>query len=161
MPPTNTGFLNTKRRVIYRSDANKYFVRTVTGTASYNPKAKFHKSPGGTERATKYVKNLVAIPSPIRPKFNRKERANVGGKRAPYAARKGGMRVLPVKRNPFLAQLFSPKPVRGRGRPKKVRSPKPGPVMRRFLATKARKAKKASKPKKMLYKVKLGGQYVV
>jgi hypothetical protein len=161
MSPTNTGFLNTKRRVIYRSDANKYFVRTVTGTASYNPKAKFHKSPGGTERATKYVKNLVAIPSPIRPKFNRKERKNLGGKRAAYAPRQGGMRVLPVKRNPFLAQLFSPKPVRGRGRPKKVRSPKPGPVMRRLLATKARKAKKASKPKKMLYKVKLGGQYVV
>ena len=159
MSPTNTGFLNTKRRVIFRSDAGKFFVRTAKGM-SYNPKAKLHKSPGGTERATKYVKNLLAIPSPIRPKFNRKERKNVGGKRAAYAPRQGGM-VVRLKRNPYLGQLFSPKPVRGRGRPKKVRSAQPGPVMRRFLATKARKAKKASKPKKMLYKVKLGGQYVV
>jgi hypothetical protein len=120
MSPTNTGFLNTKRRVIFRSDGGKFFVRTTTGTASYNPKAKFHKSPGGTERATKYVKNLMDIPTPIRPKFNRKERKNVGGKRAAYAPRQGGMRVLPVKRNPYLGQLFSPKPVRGRGRPRKA-----------------------------------------
>jgi hypothetical protein len=139
MSPTNTGFLNTKRRAIYRSDAGKYFVRTAKGV-SYNPKAKVHKSPGGTERATKYVKNLLAIPSPIRPKFNRKERANLGGKRAAYAPRQGGM-VVRLKRNPFLGQLFSPKPMRGRGRPRKVRSAQPGPVMRRFLATKARKAK--------------------
>jgi hypothetical protein len=159
MSPTNTGFLNTKRRVIFRSDAGKFFVRTAKGV-SYNPKAKVHKSPGGTERATKYVKNLLAIPSPIRPKFNRKERANVGAKRAAYAPRQGGM-VVRMKRKGYLEELFSPKPKRGRGRPKKVRSAQPGPVMRRFLATKARKAKKASKPKKMLYKVKLGGQYVV
>jgi hypothetical protein len=118
MSPTNTGFLNTKRRVIFRSAAGKFFVRTAKGV-SYNPKAKLHKSPGGTERATKYVKNLMAIPSPIRPKFNRKERKNVGGKRGAYAPRQGGMRVLPVKRNPYLGQLFSPKPVRGRGRPRK------------------------------------------
>lgn len=140
MSPSNTGFLNTKRRVIFRSDAGKFFVRTAKGV-SYNPKAKLHKSPGGTERATKYVKNLLAIPSPIRPKFNRKERANKDVKRKAYQPRQGGMRVLPVKRNPYLGQLFSPKPKRGRGRPRKVRSAQPGPIMRRFLATKARKAK--------------------
>ena len=119
MSPSNTGFLNTKRRVIFRSDAGKYFVRTAKGV-SYNPKAKLHKSPGGTERATKYVKNLLAIPSPIRPKFSRKERANKDVKRKAYKPRVGGMRVLPVKRNPYLGQLFSPKPVRGRGRPRKA-----------------------------------------
>ena len=120
MSPTNTGFLNTKRRVIFRSDAGKFFVRTAKGM-TYNPKAKLHKSPGGTERATKYVKNLLSIPSPIRPKFNRKERKNVGGKRAAYAARAGGM-VVRLKRNPYLGQMFSPKPMRGRGRPKKAMS---------------------------------------
>jgi len=139
MSPTNTGFLNTKRRVIFRSDAGKFFVRTAKGM-TYNPKAKLHKSPGGTERATKYVKNLLAIPSPIRPKFNRKERKNVGGKRSAYAPRQGGM-VVRLKRNPYLGQMFSPKPKRAVGRPRKVRSAQPGPIMRRFLATKARKAK--------------------
>ena len=116
--PVNSGFLNSKRRVIFRSTAGKFFVRTDKGVA-YNPKAKLHKSPGGTERATKYVKNLMDIPTPIRPKFNRKERANVGGKRMPYAPRAGGM-VVRIKRNPYLGQLFSPKAPRPVGRPKKA-----------------------------------------
>jgi len=103
---TPTGFLNSKRRVITRTAAGKYVARTAAGGLAYNPKAKFHKSPGGTERATKYLKNLMVIPSPIRPKFNRKERTNLGAKRAPYAKRVRGVRVLPVKRRAYIAEMF-------------------------------------------------------
>ena len=103
---TPTGFLNSKRRVIRKTATGKYVARTAAGGLAYNPKAKFHKSPGGTERATKYLKNLMVIPSPIRPKFNRKERANLGAKRAPYAKRVRGVRVLPGKRRAYIAEMF-------------------------------------------------------
>lgn len=140
-----TGFLNTKRRVILMTGQGKYISKTAKGV-TYNPKAKFHKSPGGTERSTKYLKNLMDIPLAIRPKFDRKERSNILKKRAPYAARVRGVRVLPVKRAGYLTELFEGYPAkRGRGRPRKVRTPGPGPVMRRFLATRARKAKLAKK----------------
>jgi hypothetical protein len=140
-----TGFLNTKRRVILMTGQGKYISKTAKGV-TYNPKAKYHKSPGGTERSTKYLKNLMDIPLAIRPKFDRKERSNILKKRAPYAARVRGVRVLPVKRSGYLTELFEGYPAkRGPGRPRKVRSPGPGPVMRRFLATRARKAKLAKK----------------
>lgn len=141
-----TGFLNTKRRVILMTGQGKYVSKTSKGGVVYNPKAKFHKSPGGTERSTKYLKNLMDIPLAIRPKFDRKERSNILKKRAPYAARVRGVRVLPVKRAGYLTELFEGYPAkRGPGRPRKVRTPGPGPVMRRFLATRARKSKLAKK----------------
>ena len=141
-----TGFLNTKRRVILMTGQGKYISKTSKGGAVYNPKAKFHKSPGGTERSTKYLKNLMDIPLAIRPKFDRKERSNILKQRAPYAARVRGVRVLPVKRSGYLTELFEGYPAkRGVGRPRKVRTPGPGPVMRRFLATRARKAKLTKK----------------
>ena len=141
-----TGFLNTKRRVILMTGQGKYISKTSKGGAVYNPKAKFHKSPGGTERSTKYLKNLMDIPLAIRPKFDRKERSNILKQRAPYAARVRGVRVLPVKRSGYLTELFEGYPAkRGVGRPRKVRTPGPGPVMRRFLATRARKAKLSKK----------------
>jgi hypothetical protein len=115
----NSGFLNSKRRVIFRTVGGKFAAKSEKGSMVYNPKAKFHKSPGGTERATKYLRSTMVSPSPIRPKFNRKERKNVGGKRAAYAPRQGGM-VVRLKRNPYLGQMFSPKPARGRGRPRKA-----------------------------------------
>jgi hypothetical protein len=137
-----TGFLNTKRRVILMTGQGKYISKTSKGV-TYNPKAKFHKSPGGTERSTKYVKNLMDIPLAIRPKFNRKERSNILKKRGPYAARVGGVRVLPVKRKAFITEMFEGYPAkRGRGRPRKVRkTPSVGPVMRNILRRKARKEK--------------------
>ena len=162
MSPTNTGFLNTKKRVIFRSEAGKYFARTLKGV-TYNPKAKYHKSPGGTERATKYVKNLLNIPAAIRPKFDRKERANAGAARGKYAPRKGGM-VVRLKRKGYLEQLFSPKAKRPVGRPRKAVSwnlPNPVGAGLRKKRSNAGKKRGPRKPKKMLYKVKLGGQYVV
>jgi hypothetical protein len=160
MSPTNTGFLNTKKRVIFRSEAGKYFSRTAKGTATYNPKAKYHKSPGGTERATKYVKNLLSIPSPIRPKFDRKERANVGAKRAPYAARKGGM-VVRLKRKGYLEQLFSPKAKRPVGRPRKAVSWNlPNPLGEGLRKKRSNAGKKRGPRGKGLYKVKFAGSYV-
>jgi hypothetical protein len=113
-----TGFLNTKRRVIMMTGQGKYISKTAKGV-TYNPKAKFHKSPGGTERSTKYLKNLMDIPLAIRPKFDRKERSNILKKRAPYAARVRGVRVLPVKRAGYLTEMFEGYPAkRGRGRPR-------------------------------------------
>jgi len=113
-----TNFLNFKRRVIYRTTQGKYVVKTEKGVA-YKPKAKFYKNPAGSTVSTKYVKNKV--PSPIRPKFNRKERENSGKARGKYAPRAGGVRVLPVKRAPYALEMFEGyKPKRGRGRPRKV-----------------------------------------
>jgi hypothetical protein len=110
--------MNFKRRVIYRTAQGKYVVKTEKGVA-YNPKAKFYKNPAGSTVSTKYVKDKV--PSPIRPKFNRLERKNVGKARGKYAPRAGGVRVLPVKRKPYAMEMFEGyKPKRGRGRPRKV-----------------------------------------
>ena len=46
-----TKFLNSKRRVIGMTANGKYAVRTGKGGLAYNPKAKFVKSPGGSERS--------------------------------------------------------------------------------------------------------------
>jgi len=159
----NTGFLNTKRRSIFMTANGKYASRTPKGGLYYNPAAKYFKSPGGTERATKYLKNM-AIPSPIRPKFDRKERANKDVKRGMYKARKGGMAVHHVKRKAYMGEMFSGyKPARGRGRPRKAMSWNlPNPVGEGLR----RKRKNAGvkrgprKPKTLMYKIKLGGQYV-
>ena len=151
-----TGFLNTKRRVIYHTSSGKYYAKAAGGKAVYNPKAKYHKSPGGTERATKYVKNLMRIPSPIRPKFSRKERRDVGVKRPAYQPRKAGVRVLPMKRAPFIGEMFEGyKPKRAPGRPRKVRLVSPfGSLGLRGLFS---EKKRAGRPKKQKYTIKLGG----
>jgi hypothetical protein len=116
----NTGFLNTKRRSIFMTANGKYASRTGAGGLYYNPAAKYFKSPGGTERATKYLKTMT-IPSPIRPKFDRKERSNKEMKRGMYKPRKGGMAVHHVKRRAFMGEMFEGyKPARGRGRPRKA-----------------------------------------
>ena len=115
-----TGFLNTKRRVILMTGQGKYISKTSKGGAVYNPKAKFHKSPGGTERSTKYLKNLMDIPQAIRPKFDRKERSNILKQRGPYKPRVRGVRVLPVKRAAYITEMFEGHPAkRGPGRPRK------------------------------------------
>jgi len=160
----NTGFLNTKRRVIYRTATGKYAAKSEKGALVYNPKAKYHKSPGGTERATKYLKNTMAIPSPIRPKFNRKVRKNYGAPRAKYAPRVKGVRVLPVKRKAYITEMFEGyAPKRPVGRPRKHKV-SPGGNMglaALFGGKPVRKTRAdAGKRRKMLYKVKLGGQYV-
>jgi hypothetical protein len=143
--PKATNFLNMKRRVIMKTAQGKYIVRTNKGV-SYNPKAKFYKNPAGSTVATKYVKNLTNIPSPIRPKFNRRERKNAGAARGKYAPRAGGVRVLPVKRRAYITELEEGHPAkRGRGRPRKVRSPRPGPVARHHAAVLARKRRLAEK----------------
>jgi hypothetical protein len=150
-----TGFLNAKRRVIYHTATGKYYAKAEGGKPVYNPKAKFHKSPGGTERATKYVKNLLRIPSPIRPKFTRKQRADAGAERRPYKPRVRGVRVLPVKRAPYIGEMFEGyKPKRGRGRPRKVKLV--SPLGNMGLAGLFGERKRG-RPKKMLYKIKLGG----
>jgi hypothetical protein len=154
-----TRFLNTKRRVIYRSETGKYFAKTEKGTKVYNPAAKFHKSPGGTERATKYLKNMMTIPSPIRPKFERRMRKNAGMPRGKYAPRVKGVRVLPVKRRAYITEMFEGHaPKRPVGRPRKhLVSPGGNMGLAKLFGGKPVRKPRA---RKMLYKVKLGGQYV-
>ena len=50
IPKAATKFLNSKRRVIYMTANGKYIAKAAKGTV-YNPKARFVKSPGGTERS--------------------------------------------------------------------------------------------------------------
>ena len=108
-PKSATKFLNSKRRVIYMTADGKYIAKSDKGATVYGPKARFVKSPGGTERS---ISNSNArIPTAIRPKAIRKVRANRGKARGAYAGVKAGA----------LEALFSPKPKRAVGRPRKHR----------------------------------------
>jgi hypothetical protein len=100
----------------------------------YNPKVRYVKSPGGSERLLSNTK--ARPPSKIRPKEGRRMRINKGMKRGARAGVHAGT----------LARLFgSPKSPKKRGRPAKVRSPRPGPVARHYAATLARKRRLAEK----------------
>ena len=115
-----TNFLNVKRRVIYTTAKGKYVVKTAKGL-KYAPKAKYYRNPQGSTVNVKYAHGNVAIPSPIRPKLVRKERKNSGAARGKYAARVKGMRVLPVKRAGFIAEMYDGyAPKRPVGRPRKM-----------------------------------------
>ena len=114
-----TAFMNVKHRVIMKTQKGKYVVKTDSGL-KYRPKAKYYKNPQGSTVAIKYVHGNVAIPSPIRPKLERKERKNAGAARGKYAPRVKGVRVLPVKRAGYIGKMFegysAKRPV---GRPRK------------------------------------------
>ena len=127
--PKATNFMNVKRRVIMKTASGKYIVRTAKGV-KYAPKVKYYKNPQGSTVNVKYAHANVAIPSPIRPKMVRKVRKNAGAARGKYADRAGGVRVLPVKRAAYMAQMFEGySPKRRVGRPRKVRRVSPGPNM--------------------------------
>lgn len=85
----------------------KYIAKSSKGATVYNPKARFVKSPGGTERSV--ANSNARIPTAIRPKAVRKVRSNRGKARGVRAGVKAGM----------LPGLFSPKTKRGVGRPRK------------------------------------------
>ena len=116
IPKAPTKFLNSLRRVIYMTAEGKYLAKSTKGGTVYNPKAAFVKSPGGTER--KVSNTNVRVPTAIRAKAVRKPRANRGKARGAYAGVHAGN----------LMALFSPKPKRGRGRPRK-HLVSPGPKM--------------------------------
>jgi hypothetical protein len=112
--------MNVKHRVIYKTAAGKYIVKTAKGVA-YAPKVKYYKNPAGSTVHIKYAHANVEIPSPIRPKLERKERKNAGAARGKYAARKVGVRVHHVKRVAHIGEMFEGyAPKRPVGRPKKV-----------------------------------------
>ena len=117
--PQATNFMNVKRRVIMKTAAGKYIVKTVKGV-KYAPKAKYYKNPQGSTVNVKYVHGNVAIPSPIRPKLARKVRKNYGEPRGKYAPRAVGVRVHHVKRKAYIGPMmegYAPK--RKVGRPRK------------------------------------------
>lgn len=127
--PKATSFMNVKRRVIYTTASGKYIVKTEAGV-KYAPKVKYYKNPAGSTVNVKYAHGNVAIPSPIRPKMVRKMRKNAGAARGKYAARAGGVRVLPVKRAAYIGPMFEGyAPKRPVGRPRKMRLVSPGPNM--------------------------------
>jgi hypothetical protein len=108
-PKSATKFLNSKRRVIYMTANGKYIAKSDKGATVYAPKARFVKSPGGTERSIS--NSNTRIPTAIRPKAVRKVRSNKGGARGAYSGVKAG--ALPA--------LFSPKAKRAVGRPRKYK----------------------------------------
>jgi len=122
VPKSATKFLNSKRRVIYMTAEGKYLAKSDKGATVYNPKAKFVKSPGGTERSL--LNSQARVPTAIRPKMVRKVRSNKGGMRlkAGQVYRKAIGPKRPVGRprkamaspmgNMGIAALFGGKPVR-------------------------------------------------
>ena len=122
VPKAPTKFLNSKRRVIYMTSEGKYLAKSEKGATVYNPKAKFVKSPGGTERSL--LNSQARVPTAIRPKMVRKVRSNKGGMRlkAGQVYRKAIGPKRPVGRprkaraspmgNMGIAALFGGKPVR-------------------------------------------------
>lgn len=106
-----TKFMNSKRRVIFMTANGKYIAKSAKGATVYNPKARYVKSPGGTERSVR--SSNARIPTAIRPKAVRKVRANRGVARGAYAGVKAG--ALPA-----LFASMSPAPARRRGRPRKA-----------------------------------------
>jgi len=111
----STKFMNSKRRVIGMTASGKYAVRTAKGGLVYNPKAKYVKSPGGTERTL--INSKARVPVAIRPTMMRKMRSNKGTKR--------GVRAGPHMGN--LPRLFrSPKVRSNKGVKRGVRA---GPHM--------------------------------
>lgn len=154
----STAFSNVKRRVIYKTAAGAYIVKTEKGV-KYGPKAKYYKNPAGSTVNVKYVHGNVEIPSPIRPKLIRKERKNAGAARGKYAARVKGVRVLPVKRAAYLNKLYEGyAPKRPVGRPRK-HLVSPGGNMG-IAALFGGKPVRKQRARKMLYKVKFNGKYV-
>lgn len=147
-----------KRRVIYRTDRGAYVAQAAKGPV-YNPKVKFYKNPAGSTVHIKYVANTMTIPSPIRPKLARKERKNSGRARGKYAARVPGVRVHHVKRVAHIGSMFEGyKPKRRVGRPRK-HLVSPGGNMG-IAALFGGKPVRKQRARKMMYKIKLGGQYV-
>jgi len=122
VPKSATKFLNSKRRVIYMTADGKYMAKSNKGSTVYNPKAKFVKSPGGTERSL--MNSQARVPTAIRPKMMRKTRSNKGQARmkAGQVYRKAIGPTRPVGRprkmraspmgNMGIAALFGGKPVR-------------------------------------------------
>jgi hypothetical protein len=137
--------MNKKHRVIMMTAEGKYIVKTDKGMA-YNPKAAYVKSPGGTVRTL--TNSGARVPTAIRPKAVRKMRANRGKARGAYAGVKAGA----------LMAMFSPKPKRAVGRPRK-HMVSPGANMG-IAALFGGKPVRKQRARKMLYKVKLGGAYV-
>ena len=157
-PPKPTSYMNVKRRVIYKTASGKYIVKTVKGV-KYAPKAKYYKNPAGSTVNVKYAHGNVEIPSPIRPKMVRKMRKNAGDARGKYAPRVKGVRVLPMKRAAYMAQMFEGyAPKRPVGRPRK-HMVSPGGNMG-MAALFGGKPVRKPRARKMLYKVKMGGQYI-
>jgi len=155
--PKPTDFMNVKRRVIFKTAAGKYIVKTDKGV-KYAPKAKYYKNPAGSTVHVKFAP-ANAIPSPIRPKLVRKVRKNYGEPRGKYAARVPGVRVHHVKRMAYIGPMmegYAPK--RKVGRPRKhLVSPGANMGLAKLFGGKPVRKVRA---RKMLYKVKLGGQYV-
>ena len=154
----STNFMNVKHRVIMKTARGKYVVKTDKGL-KYAPKVKYYKNPAGSTVNVKYVHGNVTIPSPIRPKLARSTRKNYGEPRGTYAPRAVGVRVHHVKRRGYIGEMFEGyKPKRRVGRPRK-HLVSPGPNMG-IAALFGGKPVRKPRARKMMYRVKLGGQYV-
>ena len=138
-----TKFLNSKRRVIYMTADGKYIAKSEKGGTVYGPKARFVKSPGGTERSV--ANSSARIPTAIRPKAVRARRANAGKKRGPRAYKAGVLqtyaRAIGPKRAAGRPRKHMVSPMAAYGLPGLFKSPGMGPVKRHYKAAMARKLK--------------------
>ena len=107
IPHNPTKFMNSKKRVIFMTAEGKYVAKSEDGKKVYGPKAHYVKSPCGTVRHVK--ESDARVPTALRTKAKRAPRSNRGKARAPYAGVRAGA----------LMALFSPKPKRAVGRPRK------------------------------------------
>jgi hypothetical protein len=105
VPKAPTKFLNSKRRVIYMTAEGKYLAKSAKGATVYNPKARFVKSPGGTERSL--LNSQARVPTAIRPKLVRKVRSDKYKTRGVRAGVKAGM-LQALFASPKGARLVSP-----------------------------------------------------
>jgi len=133
-----TKFLNSKRRVIYMTAEGKYLAKSNKGSTVYNPKARYVKSPGGTERSL--MNSQARVPTAIRPKMSRATRSNRGMSRGVRAGVHAGN----------LARLFaSPRSPKRRGRPPKPGGPKK--YVRKEGLRKTRSNKGVSRKQKAMF----------
>jgi len=121
----------------------KYIAKSEKGGTVYGPKARFVKSPGGTERSV--ANSSARIPTAIRPKAVRKVRANRGKARGPRAYKAGVLatyaRAIGPKRPAGRPRKHMVSPGANMGLAKLFKSVGMGPVQRRHKAAMAHKLK--------------------
>jgi len=133
-------FANSKKRIIQTSDKGKMFIQGASGR-QYNPKAAFKVMTNGS-MVKLSANNTKNIPSPIRPRMDKKPRVNKGVSRGP---REGSLlRMMNTESRKMVAK-GPRKPRANKGVP---RGPREGSLLR-MMNTESRKmvAKGPRKPR--------------
>ena len=137
-------FANSKKRIIQTSDKGKMFIQGASGR-QYNPKAAFKVMTNGS-MVKLSANNTKNIPSPIRPRMDKKPRVNKGVSRGP---REGSLlRMMNTESRKMVAK-GPRKPRVNKGVP---RGPREGTILRR-MNTNSRKTVSRPAPKRKPMKI--------